>query len=65
MPTYYCKRIQSQVGAESSEHASGKVYVSCKHYTPGRNPCIRDFPNFKRCLVKIIVQKETKGKLVF
>jgi len=69
MPTKYCKRIKSQVHAEKSEDITGKVYVQCKHYTgEGRNPCnheigVKPFPNFKKCLVKLAVQREEKSKL--
>jgi hypothetical protein len=69
IPTHYCRRIQSQVRTEKSYDITGRIIISCQHYThldsgSNRNPCIKDSPRFKKCLVKLAVQKEEKSKLV-
>ena len=64
IPTYYCKRIKSNVAAERAEDVTGKVYVQCKEYTgTNNNPCNKDFPKFRKCLVKLMVQREVEAKL--
>ena len=63
MSEYLCKRIQSQVEAEKAYDLTGKIFVGCKYYTGDRNPCNKDFPRFKKCLVVKLVQKEEKNKL--
>lgn len=60
---YYCRRIQSQVKAEKINDVKGRITVACQYYTrseKGANkyPCIKNFPNFRRCLVKLVVQRE-------
>jgi len=62
---YYCRRIKKEVVAESMNDFTGRVFVVCKYYNDSipeniRFPCIKDSKN-KKCLVKLIVQKEIKG----
>jgi len=68
VPTKYCRRIQSQVMAEKSYDITRRVIVSCQYYThldsgTNKSPCIKDSPKFRKCLVKLAVQRETKVKL--
>jgi hypothetical protein len=67
IPSYYCIRIKSQVMAESMNNISSRIAVGCQYYTnwDGRTnkyPCNRDYPKFRKCLVRLAVQKETKEK---
>lgn len=71
MPEYYCKRLKSNVVAERTEDIAKKIVVACPHYTffytqfngESKNPCNKDSPKFKKCLVKLAVQREEKSKL--
>ncbi len=62
-PPYYCRRIKSNVMAEPIDDVTGRIVVGCQHYTgTNKYPCIKDSPRFKKCLVKLAVQRETKEK---
>lgn len=49
--------------AEPIDDVTGRIVVGCQHYTgTNKYPCIKDSPRFKKCLVKLAVQRETKEK---
>ena len=64
IPTYYCRKIKSQVMAEKPYDITGRIFVQCKYFSYGLdNLCFKDFPETKKCLIiKLAVQRETREK---